>query len=358
LKLGIVGLPGSGKTTVFRALTGGVEIHDEKGRREIGLGVVKVTDPRLDFLAEYHKPRKTTPVTVQYSDIHGFGEDQPKGAGASLEKFMAMVRPLDAFVHCVRLFDSPLQGPAEPLRDFKALEEEMILSDLGVVERRLDRVSRDIQRGKKELSKERDLLTKALEVLEQGKPLRCLGADDDLESLRGFSFLSIKPELVLLNVGENQAKRTVEEVMDQISSHTAGQPKVELDWLYADIEAEIAGMPLEDAKEFLQDLALQEGAKERIIRTSFRLLNLIVFFTAGEPEVRAWPLRNGATALQAAGTVHSDMAKGFIRAEVISYDDFRAAGSMAAAHKAGKVRLEGRDYIVRDGDIMLFRFNI
>ncbi len=343
---------------MFRALTGAGEIHDDKARREIGLGAVKVSDPRLDFLAEYHKPRKTTPVTVQYSDIHGFGDDQPKGTGASLEKFMAMVRPLDAFVHCVRLFDTPFEGPADPLRDLKALEEEMILSDLGVVERRLERVSRDIQRGKKELSKERDVLTKALEILEQGKPLRCLSVDDDLESLKGFSFLSIKPELVLLNVGEDQSKGTIEEVMDRLRGHVAGQPSVELDWLSADIEAEIAVMAPEDAKEFLQDLALEEGAKERIIRTSFRLLNLIVFFTAGEPEVKAWPLRQGATALQAAGTVHSDMAKGFIRAEVVSYEDLRTTGSMTAAHKAGKVRLEGRDYIVRDGDIMLFRFNI
>lgn len=358
MKLGIIGLPDSGKTTVFRALTGGIEPHDEKGHRGMGMGVVKVSDPRLDFLTDFHKPRKTTPVTIQYSDIHGFGEDKPRDSATAMEKFMAMLRPLDAFVHCVRCFDSPFQGPAEPLRDFATLEEEMILSDMGVVERRLERLNRDIQRGKKELTRERDILTKALDLLQSGSPLRCLSSDDDLEILKGFAFLSIKPELILLNLGENRKKPSIEEVVEQIRLRINGQPKVEIDWLYADIEAEIATMTAEDAMEFLEDLALEEGAKERIIRTSFRMLNLIVFFTAGEPEVRAWPLLNGATAVQAAGTVHSDMAKGFIRAEVISYEDFRKAGSVTAAHKAGKVRLEGRDYVVRDGDIMFFRFNI
>jgi len=357
LELGIIGLPGSGKTTVFRALTGGVDAHDEKGHRGIGLGVVKVSDPRLDFLTKFHKPRKTTPVMVQYSDIHGFGEDRPRDNTTALEKLMAIVRPLDAFVHCVRFFDSPFRGPAEPIRDFTTLEEEMILSDMGVVERRLERVNRDIQRGKKELSRERDILTKALDLLDQGLPLRCLRDDGDLEILKGFSFLSVKPELILLNVGENRKKGSTDEVMEQIRSRVHGQPHVAIDWLYADIEAEMAAMTPEDAKEFLEDLALDEDAKDRIIRTSFRLLNLIVFFTAGEPEVKAWPLLQGASAVQAAGTVHSDMAKGFAKAEVISYEDFRTSGSMAAAQKAGKVRLEGRNYTVKDGDIMFFLFN-
>ncbi len=357
MKLGIIGLPGSGKTTVFRALTGGIETSDTKGDREIRVGVVKVSDPRLDFLTSFHKPRKTTPVTVEYSDIHGFGEDRPKGLTTALEKFMAMMRPLDAFVHCIRCFHSPLTGPADPIGDFRALEEEMILSDMAVIERRLERVKRDIQRGKKELLKESEILTKALNLLNQGMPLRCI-EDDGLDVLRGFSFLSIKPELVLLNAGESTEKKSIDKLMEQIRSSVHGQPQVAVDWLYADIEAEMATMADEEAREFREELALEEGAKDRIIRTSFALLNLIVFFTAGEPEVKAWPLRRGANAVQAAGTVHSDMAKGFIRAQVISYEDFRTAGSMAAAQKAGKVRLEGRDYVVRDGDIMLFRFNV
>jgi len=358
LKLGIIGLPGSGKSTVFRALTGDLEPEDRKGgQQEPTLGVVMVHDPRLDFLVDYQKPKKVTPVHVEYLDIAGItGEGKP---GRSIgDKVLGHIRPLDALVHCVRFFDSASLGPPHPLGDFKAAEEEMILTDLVVVEKRLERVSKDVQRGRKELAEEMSLLEQARSMLDEGKPLRLFPPAMESEKLRGFAFLSCKPQLVLVNAGEDKPQSEIEAELNQIKDYVAGHPRVRVDRLYADAEAEIARLSAEDAREFLSEMALEEGAKDRIIKKSFELLNLIVFFTVGEPEARAWQLEKGKTALKAAGTVHSDMERGFIRAEVVAFEDFKHAGSMAAAHKAGKVRLEGRDYVVRDGDMILFRFNV
>lgn len=357
MKLGIIGLAGSGKSTVFRALTGGIESGDRKGHQEPGLGVVKVDDARLDFLEEYHKPKKVTPVHVEYADIAGITGEGKSGKTLG-DKFLAHVRPVDALVHCVRCFDSFSLGPADALKDYLTVEEEMILSDLASVEKRMERIEKDLKRGKKELAEEFELLQGAQAVLDEGRPLRLFPPAVESEKLRGFAFLSAKPELVLVNAGDDKTPEEIQTVLRQIKSASENQPSVAFDWLYADAEAEIARLSPEDAREFLEDLSLEQGAKERIVKTSFELLNLIVFFTAGEPEVRAWPLERGKTALKAAGTVHSDMERGFIRAEVIGFEDFKEAGSMAAAQKVGKVRLEGKDYEVRDGDIILFRFNI
>ena len=181
---------------------------------------------------------------------------------------------------------------------------------------------------------------------------------NEIPEFKGFAFLSSKPQLVLLNAGDNKSREQIDHELELLKGLSEGQPKLAFDWLYADAEAEIATLSEEDAKEFLGDLDLEEGANDRIVKTSFALLNLIVFLTAGEPEVRAWPLRRGMTALKAAGVIHSDIESGFIRAEIVAFDDFKAAGSMATAQKAGKVRLEGKDYVVHDGDIVLFRFNV
>jgi len=357
LKLGIVGLPGSGKSTVFRALTGGLESGDRKGHQEPGVGVVKVDDLRLDFLADHFKPKKVTPVQVQYADIAGFtGDSGPERTIG--DKVLASIRPVDALIHCVRFFDSPSLGPATAARDFRSVEEEMILSDLASVEKRVERIAKDMQRGKKDLAEEYAQLQHALGLLNDGKPLRLMSDAARSEKLRGFAFLSAKPELVLLNAGEDRSRDDIRAALEEIRAEAGDQPYLSTDWLYADNEAEIARLSPEDAQEFLMDLNLEKGAKERIIRSSFSLLDLIVFFTAGEPEVRAWQLERGKPAVKAAGTVHSDMERGFIRAEVVSFDDFKGAGSMAAAHKAGKVRLEGKEYVVKDGDIILFRFNV
>lgn len=357
MKLGIIGLPGSGKSTVFRALTGGLESGDRKGRQEPGLGVVKVEDERLDFLVEYHKPGKITPVHVQYLDIAGLtGEGKP---GREIgEKVLPYVRPLDALVHCVRFFDSPVTGPAQPLKELAMVEEEMILSDLAIVEKRIDRLKKDIKRGRKELVEELQLLEQAEAILGDGKPLRMFPPSQDSEVLRGFSFLSSKPQLVLVNADDKRSADEVRSIVDLVRTGMVGQLHAAADWLYADAEAEIARLDPEDAREFLAELKLEKGAKERIIRTSFELLRLILFFTTSDVEVRAWQLREGLTAQRAAGTVHTDMERGFIRAEVLAFDDLKALGSEKAAKEAGKVRLEGKSYIVQDGDIILFRFNV
>lgn len=357
MKLGIIGLPGSGKSTVFRALTGGIESGEHRGHQEPALGVVRVEDERLNWLVAYQKPKKITPVHVEYLDIAGLtGEGKP---GTSIgDRVLAHIRSLDALIHCVRFFDSPISGTSRPLKDFQAVEDEMIISDLAMVEKRLERLEKDIRKGRKDLVEEFELLQEARKALDAGAPLRTLPQVADSDKLKGFAFLSAKPQLIVLNAGENKNRDDIRAVLDELSAQVKEQAHVALDWLYADTEAEIARLPEEDAREFLSDLQLDEGAKNRIIRKSFEFLHLIVFFTVGEPEVRAWPLKKGLTAVKAAGTVHSDMERGFIRAEVVSYKDFREGGSMAAAQKAGKVRLEGRDYEIKDGDIVLFRFNV
>ena len=357
MKLGIVGLPGCGKTVVFKAWTGGVEVLERKGRQEPGIGVVKVTDYRLDFLADYHKPKKVTPVHVEYLDISGLSGDSKPGQSLG-DKILTHIRPVEALVIVLRYFDSPTMDDPDPVRDYNRIEDEMILSDLVTVEKRLERIAKEIQRGKKEAIEEHDLLEQAKKALDEGKPLRLSPAIVQSEKMRGFAFLSAKPELVLVNAGEEKTKDDILEVINRLSSLPAMSCDVMVDWLYADTEAEIARLSPEEAEEFLLEMSLEEGAKDRIIRKSFDLLNLIVFLTAGEPEVRAWPLINGKSALKAAGVIHSDIERGFIRAEVVAFNDFKQHGSMAAASKSGKVRLEGKDYIMQDGDIVLFRFNV
>lgn len=321
------------------------------------MGVVRIDDDRLGFLADRYKPKKVTPVQVEYLDIAGFtGEDKP---GREIgDRVLAHVRPVDALIHCIRFFDSGTLGPAEPLKDLERVEEEIILADLSVVEKRIERINSDMRKGRKELAPELELLERAHSILEEGKPLRFLPDAADSEMLRGFAFLSAKPELFLLNSGENRKPEDIQIALDMLKARVADQPHVAFDWLYADTEAEIARLNPEEAKEFLDELGLSDPAKDRIVRASFGLLRLIAFFTVSEKEVRVWPLRRGKSALDAAGTVHSDMQRGFIRAEVIAFDDFKAAGSMPQAHKVGKVRLEGRDYRVNEGDIIFFRFNV
>ncbi len=356
MKLGIIGLPGSGKSTVFKALTGGLQSAGRKGHSDPSVGVVKIHDERLIFLADFYKPKKITPAQVEYLDIAGMGES---GAGNAIgDKTLAHIRPLDALIHCVPYFDSPLTGPADPLKGFNTVYEEMMLSDLISVEKRLERIEKEVRRGRKEAQREQELMRAAADLLNEGRPLALMPNINEIPEMKGYGFLSAKPQLVLLNAGESKSREAIQDVISHLKERVKGQPNLVFDWLYADAEAEIATLPEEDAKEFLGDLQLEEGAKDRIIRTSFGLLNLIVFLTAGEPEVRAWPLRKGKTALKAAGVIHSDIERGFIRAEVVAYDDFYAAGSHAAAQKAGKVRLEGKEYVVVDGDIMLFRFNV
>lgn len=357
MKLGVIGLPGCGKSTVFRALTGGVEPAERRGHQDATVGVVTVQDERFDFLVNYQKPKKVTPARVEYTDIPGIaGEGKPGGSIG--DRVLSNIRPLDAMIHCVRFFDSVVVGPATPLKDHQAVEEEMILSDLSIVEKRVERLEKDVRKGRKDLAEELELLVAAQAALDAGEPLRKRPDLMESDKLRGYAFLSAKPQLVMLNAGDEKSREEIADMMEELRKRVGDQPGIAIDWLFADAEAEIARLSEEDAREFLNDLELDEGAKTRIVRKSLELLNLIVFFTVGEPEVHAWPLRKGQPAVKAAGTIHSDIERGFIRAEVVSYEDFHAAGSMAAASKAGKVRLEGKDYQLNDGDIVLFRFNV
>jgi GTP-binding protein YchF len=294
---------------------------------------------------------------VEYLDISGLsGEAKP---GQSMgDKTLTHIRPVEALVIVLRFFASSSMDAPDPLREYRQIEEEMILTDLVTVEKRLERITKELQRGKKDLEEEHELLERAKLLLDDGKPLRMSSSVVESEKMRGFAFLTAKPELVLLNAGEEKSREEIQDVLTRLRELSGDCQSVLIDWLYADTEAEIARLSSEEAAEFLAEMSLDEGAKDRIIKKSFTLLNLIVFLTAGEPEVRAWPLVKGKTALKAAGVIHSDIERGFIRAEIVAFDDFREHGSMVAASKAGRVRLEGKDYVIQDGDIVLFRFNV
>ncbi len=366
MKLGIFGLPKCGKTTLFRALTGHSDLDGAKrSSHEPLVGVVKIDDERLTVLAQHFKPKKVTPVTVEYWDLPGITDGNLEDGGrCSLpDGFLAQIRSMDAIIHCLRFFDSDFIGsPSDPFKDFLRIEEEMLLSDLSIIEKRLDRLEKDLQKLRKEAIKdavvECELLKQAKDILDQGKPLRTFPPALSSEKLRSYAFLSAKPSLVLINAGQEKSHEQLARVLKTLQDHIKDQPNIIADALFADNEAEIARLSPEEAKEFLADLKVESSAKQRIVKTSFDLLQLIVFLTAGEKEVRAWQIKKGSTALIAAEAIHTDIARGFIRAEVVYYEDFKKAGSMQIAQKEAKVRLEGKEYIVKDGDMILFRFNV
>ncbi|HYA03230.1 MAG TPA: redox-regulated ATPase YchF [Syntrophobacteria bacterium] len=351
MRLGIIGLPGCGKTTVFNALTGSsVPTGDfSGGERGPNLAVVKVPEPRLAFLAQLHKPHKVTQVTVEYVDMGGLsGSADPEHELG--ESFLTAIRPVDALVHVVRNFHHPLHGPAHPAGDVQRVETDLILSDLIVIEKRLERIAADRKRGKREDFQELQLLEGCRRTLEESRALRTETTLAEAPALRGYSFLSAKPVLVLINQPEEGAP---ESPLEQ-----SVRTRVSVLKIMAKLEMELGQLAPEEAVEFIADLGVKTMARDRVIVASYELLNLISFFTANDREVRAWTVKAGATAIKAAGVVHSDMERGFIRAEVIAFHDLQQAGSYAAAQKKGLVRLEGKDYIVRDGDVIFFRFHV
>lgn len=347
MKIGIVGLPGSGKTTIFNALTGSsVETSAYPGgRRDPNLAVVKVPDQRLERLAALYTPRRVVPAQVQYVDVAGtISKEEGQKA---MDELLNLLRPVDALIHVVRGF--PFGGlEPRPQEDYESFESELIFTDLLVVERRLERLTADRKKGKKGDPVEMELLQRAKALLEREEPLR---ADPELArapELRGYAFLSAKPCMVVLNLpDEAQGPPPLEPAPGTIVIPIRGN-----------LEMELAQLEGEEAEAFREEMGGDEPATNQVIRESYRFLGLISFFTVGEDEVRAWTIRRGTNAQRAAGAIHSDLEKGFIRAEVVSYDDLMAAGSYAAAQKAGKVRLEGKDYIVQDGDILNIRFNV
>ena len=348
MKLGIIGMPQSGKSTIFKALTGarGMDQQAKGSPLEPRIGTVKMSDKRIEDLSEIYAPQKTTFAQVEYFL-------PPRGTSGASEKgdakIINLVRDCDALIHVVKNFKG-LDGllPA-PERDYWGLEEESIIQDLVVAEKRLERIEHDQKRGLKANQEEQGLLKRCLGLLEQGSPLRSEPELTLAPELKGFAFLSAKPQLVLINNDDE----------DQVLPEWEKPPLfAEVQIIRGRIEMEITAMPPEEAEVFLAEYEIEETALDRVIQTSYQLLNRISFFTVGSDEVKAWTITRGTPAMEAAGAVHSDMQKGFIRAEVLAYDDLKKFGSFQEAKKAGQVRLEGKEYVVRDGDIINFRFNV
>jgi len=358
MKVGIIGLSSVGKSALFQLLTGSAAAPPA-GRPEPRLGIARVSDRRLELLAQMYKPRKKTPASVEYVDVPGVA----KGEGSALVDLPAL-RGVDALVHVVRAFESDRvphpEGSLDPLRDAKMLELELILADLGAVERRLERLDANIKKAHKpDDVAERSVFLKLKQALEGERPLRELElAEEDQRRLRGYSFLSEKPMLLAVNLGEDRIREAAAFLESSGLAGFAARPRLALCPVAAPIEAEIAQLAPEDAQAFLTDLGLQEPGLDRVIRTSYELLGLISFLTAGEDECRAWTIRQGTRAQLAAGAIHSDIERGFIRAEVVAFQDLVAAGSLSACREKGTLRLEGKDYVVRDGDVINFRFNV
>ncbi|MAS37027.1 MAG: redox-regulated ATPase YchF [Anaerolineaceae bacterium] len=359
MRLGIIGLPNSGKTTIFNALTGSdIETAAAAGGRfEVHTAVVNVPDQRVDKLSALYKPKKTTYTQVTYVDIAGL--DKGVGEGGIKGQFRNELAQVDGFVHVVRAYqDDTVPHPYEtvdPARDLEILDTEFLLTDLVSVETRLERIQSEMRiKGRNvspAVSQENDLMQAIKAHLEEEKPLRDFDLTPDQEkSLRGYGFLTQKPVLVVLNMGE-----TLQDPAELVSySHQDAR----VVGLQGKIEAEIAQLDAEDADMFMEEYGISERGADKVIRLSYELMAIQSFFTVGEDEVRAWSVPIGATAPEAAGAIHSDLQKGFIRAEVMTTNDLLAAGSEAALKSTGKMRLEGKDYIVQDGDIVHIRFNV
>ena len=361
LRAALIGLPATGKTTLFQLMTAVRETgRAAHGRGEVQIGVSKVPDARLDRLTAMFNPKKRVPATVEFADNAG----ATTGAQALVD--VAAYKNADALVHVVRAFRDEAvahaSGSVNPSRDAQTMEDELILADLGVAERRLERLEKDLKKTKTaELETEKALMLRCKEALESGTPLRALSlAGDDLKRLRGFQFLSAKPLLVVINLDEAdvaEASASIEHAAQSTGLTAflsrAGTRAVAV---CGKIELEIADLEPADAIAFLSDLGLTESGLDRVIRATYDLLGYMSFFTVGEDECRAWSIPRGTIAQVAAGEIHSDIARGFIRAEVVAYDALIARGSMAVCRDHGEVRLEGKEYIVQDGDIINFRF--
>ncbi len=357
MHIGIIGLPSSGKTTVFQTLTQSEGLGMRAGGKA-DTRIVPVPDPRLQTLAAIYTPGKVTPATIEFVDPLVVGQQGMH----YVESLLPLMREADALAHVVRAFDSPAvphpQGEVHARRDFDTLNNELLLADLAVVERRAERLAKDVKKIKDpDLASEYALLQQCQEALENACPIRQLElTEEDRKRLRGFGLLTSKTQLVVLNLDEAAIDTEVEELV-QFREHIA-DPDLDVMPLYGRIESEIAQLPSDEAEAFLEELGVQQSGLDRFIRASYHLLNLCSFFTAGEKEVRAWTIPRDLPAQQAAGVIHSDLSRGFIRAEVTHYDDLVASGSMAKARDAGKLRLEGKAYPVQDGDVMLIRFNV